>query len=88
MVHTAPEPTVGLGCPGLLFSPPSARGGAVHANVYPSNGYPDLPQPWGWSSTHTQDRGGWGLASSLGRALREAPAEITKRPQLRRLCQA
>ena len=57
MVHTAPEPTVGLGCPGLLFSPPSARGGAVHANVCQSRGCPAPPSALGLElNSHPRQR--------------------------------
>ena len=70
MVHTAPEPTVGLGCPGLLFSPPSARGGAVHANVCPSRECPAPPSALELElSSHPRERGmdfGFTLGRTLG----------------------
>ena len=87
MVHTAPEPTVGLGCPGLLFSPPSARGGAVHANVCPSRECPAPPSALELELAHTPEKGEWTSASPLGEPSEEASADTAQKLMLRRICQ-
>ena len=54
--------------------------------VHPVTAQP-LPEPWCWSSAHTQTEEDGGWLHLLGEPWGEAPAETTQSSLLRGLCQ-